>query len=69
KRLEPDGLLLVCRNDRSSAAALRSLVERAASEHSVELGRVERVGAGPDFPRMAGFPEGDPFIGVVAQRI
>lgn len=68
-RLEPGGLLLTCRNDRSSGAALRTLVEKAASRHSVRLGRLEEVGPGPDFPRMTGFPEGHPFVGVVAGRL
>ena len=67
-RLESGGMLLVCRNDRSSTAALRSLVERAAGANGVRLQRLDPAGAGPDFPRMPEFSEGQPFVGVLAQR-
>ena len=69
KRLEPGGVLLVCRNDRFEPSALRSLVETAAARVGVALSKVEIAGPGPDFPRLKGFPEGEPFTGVVAERL
>ena len=67
-RLKSGGVLLVSRNDRFSPGALRELVERIARRRHVELLRVEITGPGPDFPRINGFREGDPFCGVLAQR-
>ncbi|MEE3327835.1 MAG: class I SAM-dependent methyltransferase [Myxococcota bacterium] len=68
ERLQPGGVLMVSRNDRFSPAALRQLVERIARRRHVPLLRLDVTGPGPDFPRIHGFHEGDPFCGVVAQR-
>ena len=68
QRLQSGGVLLVSRNDRFAPSALRQLVERTARRRHVELTRLDLTGPGPDFPRINGFQEGDPFCGVVAQR-
>jgi 23S rRNA (cytosine1962-C5)-methyltransferase len=67
-RLEPGGWLLACRNDRAGRGRLRAAVEEAARAARVELASVEPAPPGPDFPRLAGFPEGDPFEAVLARR-
>jgi 23S rRNA (cytosine1962-C5)-methyltransferase len=68
RRLVPGGSLLVCRNDRAMRGGLARLVEEEATRQSVGLDRLESVPPGPDFPSLSGFPEGDPFEGVLAQR-
>jgi 23S rRNA (cytosine1962-C5)-methyltransferase len=68
RRLAPGGSLLVCRNDRSARGGLRAAVQAAAARAGVALSQIGPAAAGPDFPSLAGFPEGDPFEGVLAQR-
>jgi 23S rRNA (cytosine1962-C5)-methyltransferase len=68
RRLVPGGALLVCRNDRATRGALARLVQEEATRESVGLARLEAAPPGPDFPSLPGFPEGDPFEGVLAQR-
>jgi 23S rRNA (cytosine1962-C5)-methyltransferase len=68
RRLVPGGTLLVCRNDRATRGALARLVEEEATRASVALARLESAPPGPDFPSLPGFPEGDPYEGVFAQR-
>ncbi|MAI27745.1 MAG: hypothetical protein CMN75_17100 [Spirochaeta sp.] len=68
ERLQSGGVLLVSRNDRFAPSALRQLVERIAGRRRVPLARLDVTGPGPDFPRVKGFQEGDPFCGIVAQR-
>ncbi len=66
-RLEPGGWLLACRNDRAGRGKLREMVAEAAREARVELAAVEPAPPGIDFPHLEGFPEGDPFEGVLAR--
>ncbi|HXV36124.1 MAG TPA: class I SAM-dependent methyltransferase, partial [Myxococcota bacterium] len=66
--LSPRGALLVCRNDRSARGELRALVAREAARSRVELAELEEAGPAPDFPRLAGFREGDAFEGALAIR-
>ena len=40
-------------------------VERVAHDASVRLSSVEPAGPGPDFPSLSGFPEGEPFRGLL----
>lgn len=68
RQLAPGGWLLVCRNDRAARGDLADAVRRIAAEAEVPLARVEPAPPGPDFPALAGFPEGDPFEGVIARR-
>jgi 23S rRNA (cytosine1962-C5)-methyltransferase len=68
RRLVPGGRLLVCRNDRAMRGALARLVQQEATRASVALAGIESAPPGPDFPSLPGFPEGDPFEGVLAQR-
>ncbi|HME70582.1 MAG TPA: class I SAM-dependent methyltransferase [Myxococcota bacterium] len=68
RRLVPGGTLLVCRNDRATRGALARLVQEEATRASVELARLESAPPGLDFPSLPGFPEGDSFEGVLAQR-
>ena len=65
--LSPGGVLLVSRNDRRRSK-LRELVARAAEESGVPLAGVRPAPPGSDFPRLAGFAEGDPFSAVIATR-
>jgi 23S rRNA (cytosine1962-C5)-methyltransferase len=67
-RLEAGGWLLACRNDRAGRGRLRGSVAAAARAADVELASLEPALPGPDFPRLAGFPEGDPFEAVLARR-
>ncbi len=68
RRLVPGGALLVCRNDRATRGTLARLVQEEATRESVELARLDAAPPGPDFPSLLGFPEGDPFEGVLARR-
>jgi 23S rRNA (cytosine1962-C5)-methyltransferase len=68
-RLEPDGVLLMCRNERGAKGGLHTLVERAAKQAGVSIGKLRPAPPGDDFPRLRGFPEGDSFSGVMVQRI
>jgi 23S rRNA (cytosine1962-C5)-methyltransferase len=65
--LAPGGRLLVSRNDRQRKS-LEAIVGRAASAARLELARVEAARPGIDFPRRAGFPEGDSFSAVLVLR-
>ncbi len=67
-RLEAGGWLLACRNDRAGRGRLRGALEEAARVARVELASLELALPGPDFPRLASFPEGDPFEAVLARR-
>jgi len=68
EHLEPAGWLLVARNDRGvRGASLGEAVEAAASRVGVALRSVEPAPAGRDFPRLEGFPEGEPFRAVLVR--
>ena len=62
------GCLLVCRNDRGGGRELPALVSRAAERAGIPLAAVSEAGPGADFPRLPGFPEGDPFEGLLVER-
>ena len=68
RRLNPGGLLLACRNDHAARKTLASLIEAAAGEAGVALERIDNAPPGPDFPRLAHFPEGIAFEGAIALR-
>jgi 23S rRNA (cytosine1962-C5)-methyltransferase len=68
ERLVPGGCLLVCRNDRGGGRELPALVSRAAERAGIPLAAVSEAGPGADFPRLPGFPEGDPFEGLLVER-
>lgn len=63
--LAPGGWLLVCRNAQRPRGRLHDLVAQAGREAGRRLA-LEEAGPGEDFPRLRGFPEGDPFEGVLA---
>jgi 23S rRNA G2069 N7-methylase RlmK/C1962 C5-methylase RlmI len=67
-RLVPGGVLLVSRHQRATRGGLGELVQRAAKDAGVSLREVAPAPPGPDFPSLAGFPEGDPFEAVLAWR-
>lgn len=67
RRLSPGGCLLVCRNDRGGGRTLEALVRRAAGRAGASLARLEDAPPGIDYPKLAGFPEGDPFEGLLVQ--
>jgi 23S rRNA (cytosine1962-C5)-methyltransferase len=64
--LEPGGVLLACKNDRKKRGGLAKTVRAAAKAAGVALARVEDAPPGHDYPSLDGFPEGDPFEGVLA---
>jgi len=68
RHLRSGGCLLVCRNDRGARATLEPLVRKVAAAQGIPLASVEAAPPGIDFPRDAGFPEGDAFEGVFATR-
>ncbi len=68
ERLRPGGVLLACRNDHGAKGALSDVVSRVAAASRVRLGDLKEAPPGPDFPRLAGFREGDAFEGVLATR-
>jgi len=68
RHLAPGGALLLCRNDRGARGSLEPLVREVAQAQSIPLASVKAAPPGPDFPRLAGFPEGDAFEGVWAIR-
>jgi len=68
KRLNSGGLLLACRNDHAARTSLTSLIEEVAGEGGVLLERIDHAPPGPDFPRLAKFPEGIAFEGAIALR-
>ena len=47
---------------------VKEIVEKAARRRRIELESLTDAGPGPDFPRLSGFPEGDSFVGVIAER-
>jgi len=65
--LVPGGLLFVSRNDRRRGA-LEALVREASEQSGVEVAGLEAAPPGKDFPRLAGFPEGDPFAAAIVTR-
>jgi 23S rRNA (cytosine1962-C5)-methyltransferase len=68
RRLRAGGTLLACRNDRGVRGSLHSLVRAVADAAGIPLAGVAEAPPGPDFPRLAAFPEGDAFEGVIATR-
>jgi 23S rRNA (cytosine1962-C5)-methyltransferase len=68
RALAPGGWLLLCRNERRAKTSLEEQVREQARGCGVALQNVTDAGPGPDFPRLRGFPEGDSFVGVIAQR-
>ena len=67
-RLEPGGWLLLARNDRRAAGASEDWIPKRARQAGVALERVEPAPPGPDFPALAGFPEGGPFRAWLLRR-
>jgi 23S rRNA G2069 N7-methylase RlmK/C1962 C5-methylase RlmI len=67
-RLVPGGFLLVTRQDRSGRTGLEAQLRAAATRAGVDLARLERAPAAPDFPALSGFPEGMPFEAVLVTR-
>ncbi len=68
RRLAPGGVMLVCRNGRKRTPTLESMVESAADTARVKLSGIEQAPPAPDYPRLAGFPEGDSFEAVWVTR-
>jgi len=68
RRLEPGGVLLMCRNERGARDDLAGLFERAARAVGVDIERSRPAPPGEDFPSLRGFPEGDSFTGSIVQR-
>lgn len=66
-RLTKNGVLLACRNDHGGKGTLRETVEREAGQAGIRLAALDAAPPGSDFPRLAGFPEGDAFEGVLAR--
>lgn len=62
-KLRPRGVLLVTRNRQSKRRSLRASVEKAGRWRSVD-----DAPPADDFPRLRGFPEGDAFEGILAER-
>lgn len=69
ERLAPGGVMLVCRNDKRPVEGLDSLVRRAAERAGRGLKSLDDAPPAPDYPRLAGFPEGDSFEGVWARAL
>jgi 23S rRNA (cytosine1962-C5)-methyltransferase len=65
--LAPGGALLVCRNDRQARGSLADLVRHEVREAGRPLASLSPAPAGSDFPSLRGFPEGNPFEGVLAE--
>ncbi len=68
RQLAPGGWLLVTRNLRDRRGGLASLAQEAAAAGGGGLDRLEQAPPGPDFPRLPGFPEGDPFEGQLMRK-
>ncbi len=68
QRLSAGGTLLTCRNDHGAKDPLREVVQRAAGDAKLRLRGLKDAPPGADFPRLAGFREGDAFEGVFATR-
>jgi hypothetical protein len=67
RHLAPGGFLLVTTNERRRRGRLRDAVLAAARRAAV-LVTVGAANPSLDFPSLRGFPEGDAFEGVVAER-
>lgn len=65
ERLGDGGCLLVTQNRAGPPLGIDLAIERAARRLHREVARLEAAPAGPDHPRLPGFPEGDPFEGVL----
>ncbi|MEM1349865.1 MAG: class I SAM-dependent methyltransferase [Myxococcota bacterium] len=65
--LAPGGVMLVCRNDRRGRGSLDEAIRAGAKDAGVKLAGMRPAGPGPDYPSLAGFPEGDPFEGWLVQ--
>ena len=66
EKLNPEGVMLCCRNARKRKPDLEKVVRDAARDANVKLAAVEPAPPAADYPRMDGFPEGDSFEGVWA---
>ncbi len=66
--LEPGGVLLVCRNEKRARGGIEGKVAEAAARAGVRLESIRAEPPGPDFPALRGFPEGQSFHGVLAER-
>ncbi len=64
-RLEPGGHLLVTQNRAGPPLGLDRVVDRLARRSHRPVEAIEPAPAGDDHPSMPGFPEGDPFEGVL----
>ncbi|MBR56992.1 MAG: hypothetical protein CMH54_02920 [Myxococcales bacterium] len=67
-RLNPDGVLLVTRNDRRARGSLAPILREAAQSQRVSIKSLKSAGPSPDFPSLRGFPEGDAFTGSLLIR-
>jgi 23S rRNA (cytosine1962-C5)-methyltransferase len=67
RRLVPGGFLLVSSNDRRARGKLRAHVEAAARDANIPV-TLSAAAPSPDFPPLRGFPEGDAFEAVLAER-
>ena len=65
--LEPNGVLLLSRNDRGARGSLEPLVREAAKAVGRRVTELEGAPPDVDFPMLEGFPEGDAFAGVWAR--
>jgi 23S rRNA (cytosine1962-C5)-methyltransferase len=65
--LAPQGVMLVCRNDRKRSQSLESLVRRAAEGAGKKVRRVAQAGPATDYPTMKGFVEGETFEGLIVE--
>jgi len=65
ERLGDGGCLLVTQNRAGPPLGLDLAIERTARRLHREVARLESAPAGPDHPSLPGFPEGDPFEGVL----
>jgi 23S rRNA G2069 N7-methylase RlmK/C1962 C5-methylase RlmI len=65
--LAPGGVLLVTQNQAGPPLGLERILERIATRAHRTLVRLEPASAGLDHPSRDGFPEGDPFEGVLIQ--
>lgn len=67
KKLQPNGLLLACRNTRKKKTALPALIRSIAASVDRRVITIEAAPPAPDYPNLAGFPEGDAFEGWLAR--
>lgn len=66
-RLKPDGVMLVCRNDRKRTHGLEEMVQAAAKTAKFKIDAMTPAPPSPDYPNLAGFPEGESFEGVIVR--